>query len=121
MHAKRGVTWQGIAQIIPNRKDNRLPRHKAQIPPRTALYEILELENDGAEQSFLVESDIQTSVCPVQFIGMTVMANNDYDDRRRQYLHKLANIFAGLAVGPGRALTDTAAQVPTMGDNAERI
>ena len=68
-----------------------------------------------------MEFDTQTSVCLVQFIGVTVMADNDYDQRRRQYLHQLANIFAGLVVGLGRALTDTAAQVPTIGDNAERV
>ena len=74
----------------------------------------MELDKDGADESFLVESDIPIPVCPVQIIGMTVLADNDDYDKRRQYLHKLATIFAGLTVGPGRALTDTAAQVPTI-------
>ena len=69
----------------------------------------------------MVESDQPTAVCNVGFVGMTIMADNDYQRRRRKYLEQLVDIFAGLVVGPGRALTDTAAQVPTMGDDAERV
>ena len=103
------------------KRDSRPTRHKAPIAPNTALYEILELDKDGVDESFLVESELPTPVSMVQFVGMTVMADHDFENKRRQDIQKLATIFAGLSVGLGRALTDTAAQAPTIGAKAERV
>ena len=107
------------------KKTYRPPRHKAAIAPSTALYELLDLDNDGSEQTFLTETDHPQPICNVAFVGMTwCLGTNQSKPRcssrrqrqkRRRHLRKLQEIFAGLVVGPGRALTDTAAQVPTMG------
>ena len=61
-------------------------RHKGPIAPNTALYEILELDKDGADESFLVESELPTPVSNIQFVGMTIMTDPNLVNKRRQFL-----------------------------------
>ena len=99
-----------------SRKESRPPRHKAQIAPNTALYEILELDKEGVDESFMTEwTELPLPITSVQFVGMTFMTDPDVEEKRRQILKNITEIFAGLSVCPGRALTDTAAQAPTRG------
>ena len=60
-------------------------------------------------------------ITSVQFVGMTFMTDPEIDEKRRQILKHITEFLAGLSVGPGRALTDTAAQAPTIGARAARV
>ena len=104
-----------------HRTEPRPKRHKAQIAPNTALYEILELDKEGADEAFVMESELPLPIANVQFVGMTIISELNLNEERRQILQKITRLFAGLSVSPGRALTDTAAQAPTIGARAERL
>ena len=68
------------------KRESRPTRHRAPIAPNTALYEILELDKDGSDESFLVESELPTPVSNIQFVGMTVMTDPDLVNKCRQHL-----------------------------------
>ena len=74
------------------------------------------------DESFVTEwTELPLPITSVQFVGMTFMTDPEVDEKRRQILKNITELFAGLSVGPGRALTDTAAQAPTIGARAERF
>ena len=104
-----------------HKKESRPTRHKAHIAPNTALYEILELDKESAEEAFVTETDVMLPIANVQFVGMTIMNELNLDEKRRQIIQKINGLFAGLSISPGRVLTDTAAQAPTIGSRAEGL
>ena len=78
-----------------HRKESRPTRHKAQIAPNTALYEILELDKEGAEEAFVMESELPLPIANVQFVGMTIISELNLNEERRQILQKITRLFAG--------------------------
>ena len=69
----------------------------------------------------MVESDQPIALCNVGFVGMTVMADNDCQRRRRKYFEQLADIFEEYAVNQTRWILDFADTLEKMLSNGYKV